>query len=123
MLLPYMAHDPLHGSMLVKVDLHGQNEVFYFPTLLENGRAAYQRSLKAYFSPADPSVANGTAPNLVISKANYDNPANPDPSGPPSGATSYAANFKLFGILNDGETAVASFDRGLTIANIPDGSS
>ena len=99
----------------------------YFPTAWgKDGKPAYEFAVKPYFSSADPSLRNGIVPGLVISKANNAFIGNPGPhcgnlATYPSGATSYASNFKVFGALNKAESAVTSFDRGSTIGAIPDG--
>jgi hypothetical protein len=123
--LPYMEQDPLYNSMKVGPGRFGEHEVaFYLPTAnLPRGGQSYSKQVKSYYSPADPSISNGQATTLVISKPNLQQNVNPNPLGPPSGATSYAANFKVFGALNLTESAVVSFDRAWTIAAIPDGSS
>jgi hypothetical protein len=68
----------------------------------------------------------GSAPNLLISKPNWHQPAAPaiagtPLSGKPAAATSYAANFKLFAVLSADESGLVSFDRAATIETIPDG--
>src|SRR5262249_34305615 len=87
----------------------------------------------------DPSLANGTAPTYGVSQpgGGFGSPPGSAAAAAPSGATSYAANFKLFAVLvsstppanlvyNAGagtEDRISSLDRASTIANIADGSS
>ena len=151
-LLPFMEQEPLYNSMRHTTSGAEPNtpnlgpttvvQPFY-PTGAGNpynaANIAYKKQVKPYFSPADPSLANGLNPNVAISFQTTDGassaPGMPT-TGTPSGATSYAFNFKLFATLtaptqsapnvfppDGGEAAVTSLDRASTIANIADGSS
>jgi len=146
-LLPYMEQGPLYSAMAYQanVAINGNpasTVTVYRPDWQLTGTAGYpyMKQIKSYTSPADPSLANGTAPaygtstpQAPASNGGIGGVAN-NGQAAPAGATSYAANFKLFATMNPntqgttypvggGETIVTSLDRASTIANVPDGSS
>src|SRR5262249_47424930 len=97
-LLPYMEQDPLYNSMKSAnftdtVNGTANQSIFLYspryPAASPPG-PGYQKQIKSYFSPADPSVSNGL--NTTTAAGTRTLPANaPAPSAAttPSGATSY----------------------------------
>jgi prepilin-type N-terminal cleavage/methylation domain-containing protein len=99
-LLPYIEQDNLYRDMY---DATTGNTYAWWAGI--NNDNPYTKPLKNYFSPADPSIANGMNQN-----------------GTGWAATSYGANALLFA-SNDSYGRMNSWDWGGSIANISDGSS
>jgi prepilin-type N-terminal cleavage/methylation domain-containing protein len=129
--LPYMEQDPLYNSMKSLTNFNTtvngitNTVAIYHPRYQNNlNTVAYKKQIKAYFSPADPSVSNGLNTGaFVVHRPVTGAPAFFTANNNGSGATSYAANFKVFGVLEANERRIQNLDRASTIANIADGSS
>ena len=100
LLLPYMEQGPLASDML---NVNNANQTYAWWGGVNNDNP-YTKTIKSYFSPADPSLQNG-----LNARTGW-------------GGTSYAANAMLFA-GTDATGQMINWDSSLTISNISDGSS